>query len=200
MTNKVYLKLNNKYSFWITFFSNNKLGQINEYEENLKEFGSFDSAEEFWNYYQHMKPLNQLPKGSSYFLFKNDIKPSWEDTKNIGGGKFIIAIKKDDSGNKIWEDLLLELMTNAPETQLINGVVANSKSSESLLSIWTSKIDNQEMFNIRHWLKKILGLPVEISIKYKEHPNNEEIKKKQKELQKIEEKRRMQQEKDFLLS
>jgi translation initiation factor 4E len=147
-----------------------------------------------------MKPLNQLPKGSSYFLFKNDIKPSWEDTKNIGGGRFIIAIKKDDSGNKIWEDLLLELMTNTPETQLINGVLANTRTNESLLSIWTSKIGNQEMFNIRHWLKKILGLPAEISIKYKEHPNNEEIKKKQKELQKIEEKRRMQKEKDFLLS
>ena len=182
--------LNNQFTFWLTFFNKSKDKQLEEFEDNLKPLGTFSTAEDFWNIYQHMKRPYRLPRGSEFFLFKAGIKPLWEDTKNIGGGRFYISVKRSVLSNKIWEDLLLAFVLIQNNLPLINGVVLNVRSSETFLSVWTAPIKESEMGEYRKWIKESLDLPIEQIIDYKKHPNNAQLIQKQEKLTLEEEERK----------
>jgi len=71
--------LQHEYTFWITYFKKTKDKQLEEFEDNLKPIGNFNSVEDFWSINQHMRRPSQLPRGCTFFLFKKNIKPMWED-------------------------------------------------------------------------------------------------------------------------
>lgn len=52
-----------------------------------------------------MRRPDNLPRGSTFFLFRKGIRPMWEDEANIGGGRFFFNMKRSKITNKIWEDL-----------------------------------------------------------------------------------------------
>ena len=43
--------LNFEFTFWLTFFKKSKDKQLQEFEDNLKNLGNFDTVEGFWNIY-----------------------------------------------------------------------------------------------------------------------------------------------------
>jgi hypothetical protein len=54
--------------------------------------------QDFWRYWNNIE-LNRLPLNSNLRLFKKGIRPTWEDPKNVQGGKwvpfiFIILIER----------------------------------------------------------------------------------------------------------
>ena len=63
--------------------------------ENLKEVGSFESAEEFWGIYQYMRRPQYLQKGCQFYLFRKAIIPIIQDPKNKNGGQFIVILEKN---------------------------------------------------------------------------------------------------------
>ncbi|MCA6491375.1 MAG: hypothetical protein IM572_01760 [Chitinophagaceae bacterium] len=182
-------KLNQEFTYWFTFFKKSKDKQLEEFEDNLKTIGTFSTAEEFWGIYQHMKRPNSLPRGCEFFLFKKGIKPMWEDTANIGGGRFYISMKKSLVTNKIWEDLQIAFILTDAELDAINGVVLNVRTSEVFMSVWTKRITDEQIAKIKEWIKDSLDLPNEQCIEYKKHPNNEQLIQKQEALTKEEEER-----------
>ena len=56
--------------------------------------GSFASVEQFWHLYSHMVRPNDLNGHCDIHLFKESIKPMWEDEKNKMGGKWIVRLRK----------------------------------------------------------------------------------------------------------
>ena len=44
-----------------------------------------------------MIPIEYLPSNTDYFMFKDYIKPQWEDCKNKNGGRWIYDIAWDKS-------------------------------------------------------------------------------------------------------
>jgi translation initiation factor 4E len=50
------------------------------------------TVEEFWGVYQHCKRPSALDDNSILYLFKEDIKPVWEDLKNSGA--FVLKFEK----------------------------------------------------------------------------------------------------------
>ena len=183
-------KLNKEFTYWFTFFKKSKDKQLEEFEDNLKQLGSFSTAEEFWGIYQHMKRPNSLPRGCEFFLFKKGVKPLWEDTLNIGGGRFYISMKKSPVTNKIWEDLQISFILTDDSLDAINGVVLNVRTSEVFMSVWTKRHSDEVNAKIREWIKESLDLPNEQCIEYKNHPNNEQLVQKQENLVKEEEERK----------
>ena len=175
-------KLNNEFTFWLTFFNKSKDKQLEEFEDNMKPLGSFATVESFWNIYQHMKRPYDLPRGSEFFLFKKGIKPLWEDAANNGGGRFFISIKRSTMANKIWEDLLLAYLLTDAAHNAINGVVLNVRTSEVFLSVWTAQLSDKEMSVYRSWIKTALDFPIEQIIDYKKHPNNAQMVLRQENL------------------
>lgn len=168
-----------RFCFWFSYFKESKMKQVDGYEDYLHRVGDFNTAEEFWGFYQHMRRPDSLPKGCEFYLFKEGIKPLWEDTANKGGGRFVLHIKKMFA-NKTWEDILIGLLISDSSNAKINGLVINVRSWEVLLSVWTSSLDGEdEIEKYKAWIKKTLKMSKNVQIDYKEHPNPQEMKTRQ---------------------
>lgn len=50
-----------------------------EWNECQHRIGSFAYVEDFWSLFLHLKKPTDLKNGCDYSLFKNDIRPMWED-------------------------------------------------------------------------------------------------------------------------
>lgn len=43
------------------------------------QISKFETVEDFWSLYNHIKPPTEIKMGNDYSLFKNSIRPMWED-------------------------------------------------------------------------------------------------------------------------
>ena len=64
------------------------------WEENQHSIYTFNSVEEFWGLYHNIALPSELPSGCDYSLFKDGIKPMWEDKKNKDGGRWVLQAGK----------------------------------------------------------------------------------------------------------
>ncbi|GIY46847.1 eukaryotic translation initiation factor 4E-1A [Caerostris extrusa] len=103
--------LQNVWSLW--FYKNDR---TKTWEENLTEIASFDTVEDFWALYNHIELVAKLPLGSDYALFKQGIKPMWEDERNKQGGRWLINFQKYHANpdlNSCWLEILLCMIGEA---------------------------------------------------------------------------------------
>ena len=65
-------------------------------------------VEDFWRLYVHLRrPIDDRPTVCDYHVFREGIKPMWEDETNVNGGKWIVRLKKGVAA-RYWEDLVRE--------------------------------------------------------------------------------------------
>ncbi|OQS07797.1 eukaryotic initiation factor 4E, partial [Thraustotheca clavata] len=77
---------------WVLWYDNPKKKLPTEtWEENLKKIYTFDTVEDFWCLFNNVLPPTKLSTGSNYHLFKEGIRPMWEDPINAKGGKWILT-------------------------------------------------------------------------------------------------------------
>ena len=79
-------KLGNKFAFWFRISEEvlknqipNKSLDTNEYESQVKKIAEFDTIEDFWAIFQHLRKPDSCKQGIEFQLFKEPIKPMWED-------------------------------------------------------------------------------------------------------------------------
>ena len=167
-----------RFTFWFTYFQKSKDKQMEEFQDNLRKIADFDSAEEFWGIYQHMKRPSTLPRGCEFFLFKEGIKPLWEDEANFGGGRLFLSMKKDTITNKVWEDLQIAMIIGGNILPFLCGSVINIRTSEVFISVWIKECSDEKREEIKEWLKSNLDLPNTNCIRWKKHPTTEQVKEK----------------------
>lgn len=107
------------YSFWFSKRpgkgSSNALANASSstsninYDANLRLVGTFNTVEKFWSYYSHMTRPHDLVGHADIHLFKDGIRPLWEDDANKNGGKWIVRLKKG-LANRCWENLILAIL------------------------------------------------------------------------------------------
>ena len=51
-------------------------------EKNIKPLAHFNTIDQFWGMYQHLKRPNEMPEGTTINLFVRGIKPVWEDAEH----------------------------------------------------------------------------------------------------------------------
>ncbi|XP_011491496.1 eukaryotic translation initiation factor 4E isoform X2 [Oryzias latipes] len=81
--------LQNRWALW--YFKNDK---TKSWTENLRLISKFDTVEDFWALYNHIQQPSKLVLGCDYCLFKDGIKPMWEDDKNKLGGRWLMTLNK----------------------------------------------------------------------------------------------------------
>jgi translation initiation factor 4E len=108
------------------------------------------TAQEFWKVFVHLKRPSMLPVVSDYHLFKEGIRPVWEDESNKRGGKWIIRLKKGVA-DRYWESLQMAMIGNqfAEAADEVCGAVISMRSGEDVISIWT-KNDGGRNIKIRY--------------------------------------------------
>ena len=87
-----------------------------------------------------------------FFLMKKNIKPIFEDEKNINGGYWSLRINKKETTEywkKIIYYLLIEgILDNNENEKLINGISIGPKINNCIFKIWNSnykKLDNNSL-------------------------------------------------------
>ncbi len=140
------------------------------YDANLRLVGTFNTVEKFWYYYVHMSRPLDLNGHADIHLFKDGIKPLWEDEANKNGGKWIVRLKKG-LANRCWENLILAILGEQFMVgEEICGAVVSVRFQEDLISIWNRTCSNQAVTSrIKDTLKRILNLPPSTILEYKSH-------------------------------
>ncbi|KAF0982249.1 hypothetical protein FDP41_011654 [Naegleria fowleri] len=141
-----------------------------DYEDCMKTVGDFSTVEEFWALYTHMKRPYELKVSMDYHLFKQGIKPMWEDEKNKNGGRLMLRCKSGYSA-RIWEDLLLSFIGQQfANDDDINGVVISIRDNHDIISIWNKNGDDEKIQEtLKQDVMNLLNLPSQTKLEYKAH-------------------------------
>ncbi|KAL5122822.1 Eukaryotic translation initiation factor NCBP [Glycine soja] len=165
-----------KFVFWYTRRTPGVRNQTS-YEDNIKKIVEFSTVEGFWVCYCHLARPASLPSPTDLHLFKEGIRPLWEDSANCNGGKWIIRFKKVVSG-RFWEDLVMQIFSSVLALvgdQLdygdnICGAVLSIRFNEDILSVWNRNAsDHQAVMALRDSIKRHLKLPHSYVMEYKPH-------------------------------
>ncbi|KAK6523847.1 hypothetical protein TWF281_001815 [Arthrobotrys megalospora] len=143
--------------------------KFQDYEKSTQKIAAFSTVEEFWMIYSHLRKPRNLPHVSDYHLFKQGIRPVWEDNENRKGGKWIIRLKKGVS-TRYWEDLVLAIIGDqfGDVSDDVCGAVLSIRNAEDVLSVWT-RTDTAVTLKIRETIKRVLNYPPETIILFKTH-------------------------------
>lgn len=165
--------LNNKWTLWYTKPQVNK---SENWHDLLKPVITFSSVEEFWGIYNSIPPANQLPLKSDYHLFKEGIKPEWEDEQNAKGGKwqYSFSNKIGPAINDLWLRGLLSVIgeTIEDEEDEVNGIVLNVRRQAIRIGVWTKDCDNAKLRTVGERLKKVLKLSDDQKIDFMSHDDS----------------------------
>ncbi|KAK3198098.1 hypothetical protein Dsin_021513 [Dipteronia sinensis] len=153
--------LKHKFVFWYTRRTPGVRTQ-SSYEDNIKKIVDFSTVEGFWVCYCHLARSSSLPSPTDLHLFKEGIRPLWEDSANCNGGKWIIRFKKAVSG-RFWEDLVLALVGDQLDYgDNICGAVLSIRFNEDILSVWNrNSSDHQVCLSFSH--------PLSLSLAFEEY-------------------------------
>ncbi|XP_055771553.1 eukaryotic translation initiation factor 4E type 2-like, partial [Salvelinus fontinalis] len=78
-------------------------------EEDCSINNNRRKVEQFWKFYSHLVRPGDLTGHSDFHLFKEGIKPMWEDEANKNGGKWIIRLRKG-LASRFWENIILAML------------------------------------------------------------------------------------------
>ena len=170
-------KLSPKFSFWVRISEemiNNQLTKTNintnEYESQVKKLAEFNSIEEFWKIYQHIKKPDACKAGIDIQLFKNPIKPMWEDEYNKNGGRISLKLRKDFS-TIIWEEILLAIIGDILPKEIsdeINGVLISVKKKYNGLQIWFKNYNKKITLELERCIRDLIQIPQEVPLEIKQ--------------------------------
>ncbi|KAG0250157.1 eukaryotic translation initiation factor 4E [Mortierella polycephala] len=149
--------LHNSWTLW--FDNPGKKSNANNWEQSLKDLISIDTVEDFWGVYNNILKTCDMPVSSNYHLFKQGIKPMWEDSANKNGGKWSIQLPRNKFMNEIdniWLFTMLACIGEAFEHENeVCGVVVSVRKAFFRIALWTRSSDNQEKaMSIGRTLKK----------------------------------------------
>ncbi|XP_050557463.1 eukaryotic translation initiation factor 4E1-like isoform X1 [Spodoptera frugiperda] len=147
--------LRDEWSFWLL------LGDKQNWEDNLVELSNFNTVEDYWCLYHHMKVPSELRLGQDYMIFKKGIQPMWEDPQNKKGGRWLIMLDRLTNAqmDAIWADTVLILIgATLMCTDDISGVVVNVRDKNKI-SVWMKTNDPESVLEVGRKLRKQFKIP-----------------------------------------
>ena len=180
-------KLENKFSFWYRIDENiqyqlqKQALDKKEYEVQVKKIAEFDTIEDFWGIFQHLRKPDSCRAGIEYFMFKEPIKPMWEDENNKNGGKISIKLRKGFT-TIIWEEMIFALIGGIFPKEMkeeINGIVVTSRKEFNTLQIWFKTYQDNLVNDLKQCIRDLIVIPPEVNLEIKQFnkANNNNFKK-----------------------
>ena len=176
-SNSLKTKLENKFAFWFRISEEvlknqlpNKAIDTNEYESQVKKIADFDTIEDFWAIFQHLQKPDNCKQGIEFQLFKEPIKPMWEDEYNKNGGKLTLKLRKQYT-TIIWEEIILAIIGGVLPKEIndeINGVVFCSKKEFNTLQIWFKTFTKTINVELEQCIRDLIQIPDEVPLEIKQ--------------------------------
>ncbi len=179
-------KLENSFSFWYRI--SDEIAQYQApkhavdkkiYETQVKKIHEFDTVEEFWGIFQHLRKPDSCKPGIEFMMFKEPIKPMWEDENNKNGGKISIKLRKEYT-TIIWEEMIFALIGGIFPKEMkdeINGIVVTSRKEFNTLQIWFKTFDEKINKDLEQCIRDLLVIPNEVNLEIKQFNKNKSEKK-----------------------
>ncbi|KAG3120376.1 hypothetical protein PI124_g3664 [Phytophthora idaei] len=165
--------LQTRWSLWYDKKMPKKI-DVGTYQSNLQKIATFNTVEDFWRHYIHVKRPSQLSRDVNLYLFRDqpNCAPMWEAFPQ--GGCWILKIKKKANVlGKMWQDLVFAAIGEAFEQLDVVGIAMAIRSKEDMLSVWNAdNSDDNTRFAIGEKLKEILMLDSNTLVEYKFHANS----------------------------
>lgn len=130
---------------WTLWFTKPASGKGDNWNDLLKEVITFESVEEFWGVYNNIAPVSSLALKSDYHLFKEGVRPEWEDPQNKHGGKWSYSFKDKRSVDidELWLHTMLAAIGETLEDEEdgeVMGVVVNVRKAFFRIGVWTRTV------------------------------------------------------------
>ncbi|GAB9472520.1 hypothetical protein Gpo141_00009696 [Globisporangium polare] len=133
---------------WVLWYDNPKKRHSTEtWEENLKNVYAFSTVEDFWCLYNNVLSPTKLAIGSNYHLFKEGIRPMWEDPINAKGGKWIFTNARSRKArlDECWLHVMLSLIGETlQDDDDICGAVVSVRKAQDRIAIWSATADAED--------------------------------------------------------
>ncbi|XP_067015665.2 eukaryotic translation initiation factor 4E-like [Anabrus simplex] len=158
---------------WTLWYSHNDTKS--DWAENQRQIATFNTVEDFWSLFNHIKKSNKLDQGQGYALFKTGIRPMWEDEANTKGGRWLINLekrKRDKDLNKYWQEVLLLLIGEGfdEHSDDVSGAVVNRRVKGGKIGVWTMDAHKcLSVVEIGRKLKERLFIGRDVTMNYQVH-------------------------------
>ncbi|XP_017967049.1 eukaryotic translation initiation factor 4E type 2 isoform X1 [Drosophila navojoa] len=161
-------RLQHTYCLW--FSRKGTQRAATDYSKSLHVVGRCASVQQWWSLYSHLIRPTALKPYRELSLFKQGIKPMWEDPANSKGGQWVIRLRKNKI-ERAWENVCMAMLG---EQFLVGdeicGIVLQTKYPEDSLSVWNrTATDMTSTTRIRDTLRRILNIPLTTAMEYKIH-------------------------------
>lgn len=163
--------LQNSWTLW--FFKNDARNK--NWEDNQKPITTFHTVEDFWALYNHIELASKLMSGLDYSLFKEGIKPMWEDERNSRGGRWVIQLEKkfrQSCLDNYWLEVMLCLIGEAfdDHSKSVNGAVVSVRPKGDKIGIWCADQRNAEaIISIGKKIKERLKIDPKTTVGFEAH-------------------------------
>eukprot|EP00730_Choanoeca_flexa_P016855 TRINITY_DN8044_c0_g1_i3.p1 TRINITY_DN8044_c0_g1~~TRINITY_DN8044_c0_g1_i3.p1 ORF type:complete len:197 (+),score=33.40 TRINITY_DN8044_c0_g1_i3:155-745(+) len=164
--------LKNTWTFWFSEKKKKTPQAVANYDDLVKQVHTFKTVEDFFNIYCHMARPKDLP-ASDVHLFKQGIKPMWEDQRNKRGGKWILRLRKGIV-DRFWENIVMAVIGEQFEdSDDLCGVVLTIRPYEDIISLWNATAeDPAAVQRIRDTMRRVLDLAPGVTLEYKDHDSS----------------------------
>ena len=154
--------LKSRYTFWYRIReesnkSSHKIIDKKEYENQVRKIAEFETVEDFWAIFQHLRKPDSCGPGIDFQLFRYNIKPIWEDDNNKNGGKVSIKLRQGFT-TIIWEEIIFSLI----------------REQFNILQIWFNNWNSEKNNIIEDTIKDLLQIPPEVNLEFKKFFTSEE--------------------------
>lgn len=162
--------LQNSWTLW--FFKNDK---NRNWEDNQRSIITFNTVEDFWALYNHIELASKLNAGCDYSLFKEGVKPMWEDERNRRGGRWVINLNKSQraqSLDKIWLEVMLCLIGEAfdDHSKFVNGAVVSVRTKGDKIGMWLGDANvGESIINVGKRTKERLNIENQVTLGFEAH-------------------------------
>jgi len=143
-----------------------------QYSDATHKVASFQTVKGFWKYWNHLPQPSELLDGKKFvretaetksvvdalMVFREGIKPEWEDSTNATGGHFQFQLKPNLGGGVIdeyWNNIVLGMIGGTIEpAEMITGVRLVDKLSQPAraaavrIEVWFSDFENTEKVDL----------------------------------------------------
>eukprot|EP00812_Abedinium_dasypus_P009986 NODE_3635_length_760_cov_789.156028.p2 GENE.NODE_3635_length_760_cov_789.156028~~NODE_3635_length_760_cov_789.156028.p2 ORF type:complete len:212 (+),score=73.57 NODE_3635_length_760_cov_789.156028:3-638(+) len=115
-------------------------GSQSQYSEAMRRVASFSTVKGFWRYWNHIPQPSELLEGKkltresgstknlvdALMIFREGIRPEWEDPTNLRGGHFLLTLRPNIAGGSAdehWNNIVLGVVGGSIEpAEMITGV------------------------------------------------------------------------------
>mmetsp|Transcript_49834 Transcript_49834/g.115724 ORF Transcript_49834/g.115724 Transcript_49834/m.115724 type:complete len:244 (-) Transcript_49834:68-799(-) len=139
-----------------------------QYSDATHRVASFSTVKGFWKYWNHLPQPSELLDGKQFvretgdstrsvvdalMVFRDGIKPQWEDAINASGGHFQFQLKASLGGGIIdeyWNNIVLGMVGGTIEpADMITGIrlvdkLAQSRTASVRIEVWFSNFEDTD--------------------------------------------------------